>query len=199
MPPSLTGQLQADLGSGVAPRRRRRRRLVSGALAAIAVAIVAAAVAGHEGSPIVKGGGSAPEFVLENVHPGEPPVSLETLRGKPVVLNFWASWCGPCRKEMPAFEAVHQQAKDRIRFVGIDNQDYRDSALELLRQTGVSYPSGFDPKGKVAASFGLVGMPTTVFISGDGRLLERRTGEMNREQLEETIERLFAESEGNGF
>jgi cytochrome c biogenesis protein CcmG/thiol:disulfide interchange protein DsbE len=196
--PVVSEDEHADATDQRGDRRRARRRLALGGVAAVVVVIVAATLAGQvdSSSVSVKESGSAPGFVLENVRPGEPPVSLEKLRGKPLVLNFWASWCGPCRREMPGFEAVHQRVQDRIRFVGVDNQDFRNSALDLLRQTGVSYPSGFDPKGNVASQYGLIGMPTTVFISRDGRLLERRTGEMNQGQLEETIDRLFPSRDG---
>lgn len=173
---------------------RRRRRLVVGALI-VGVAAIAPVVAGSRGglqtAPPVKGEGSAPAFELDNVRPGEAPVSLAAARGKPVVLNFWASWCVPCRREMPAFQAVHEATKDRVTFLGVNNQDQRDPALSLLAETGVSYSSGFDPAGKVALAYGLYGMPTTVFISADGQLLERKTGEIRRDELEATIDRLF--------
>ena len=196
--PTVTDHGQAAPEREDGRRRRSRRRFAVGALAAVGIVIAAAALAGQQGtsSVNVQESGAAPEVVLDNVRPGQPPVSLEKLRGKPVVLNFWASWCGPCRREMPGFESVYERLKDRIHFLGVDNQDYRDSALELFRQTGASYPSGFDPKGNVAASYGLIGMPTTVFISRDGRLLERRTGEMSQQQLEESINRLFPARNG---
>ena len=118
-------------------------------------------------------------------------MSLRALRGKPVVVNFWASWCVPCRKEMPAFAAVHASLGDKVAFVGVNNKDFRDSAIKFMEQTGVRYPSGFDPQGGVAARYGVVGMPVTVFISEDGTVLETRTGELIGDELEQTINRLF--------
>lgn len=140
------------------------------------------------------GGGTAAPFTLENLRPGQPQISLESLQGKPVVLNFWASWCVPCRREMPAFQAAYEALGDRVAFLGIDNKDYRDAALDFLRQTGAQYPSGFDPAGNIATRYGVVGMPTTFFISRDGRLLERRLGEISGEELRQTISRLFGVS-----
>lgn len=175
------------------PPSRRRRRLVVGAVVVgvTAVAAVAASQGGLPSAPAVKGQGSAPAFELDNVRPGEAPVSLAAARGKPVVLNFWASWCVPCRREMPSFQAVHESTKERVTFLGVNNQDQRDPALSLLAETGVRYASGFDPAGEVALAYGLYGMPTTVFISADGQLLERKTGEIRRDELEATIDRLF--------
>lgn len=139
----------------------------------------------------VKGKGDAPLFRLENVHRGQSDVELIDYRGRPVVVNFWASWCVPCRRELPGFAAVSEELEGKVAFVGVNHQDGRASGLEFLQQTGVRYPSGFDPKGDVAASYGLLGMPTTVFVSAEGKLLERRTGEISRKELEQTIERLF--------
>jgi cytochrome c biogenesis protein CcmG, thiol:disulfide interchange protein DsbE len=174
---------------------RSRRRIVLVAVAVLAVAIVAALAMtqGRTGSSrtVDRGGRPAPPFTLENLQPGQPPVSLQGLRGKPVVLNFWASWCGPCRREMPAFQALHESLGDKVTFIGIDNKDFRDSALKFVEETGVRYASGFDPAGTVASSYGVIGMPATFFISEDGKLLESETGEMNRDELEATISRLY--------
>lgn len=166
--------------------------LAAGAAAlvvAVAVFVASRPPGGPELSQRVEG--EASSFTLENLRPGQPDVSLAEFRGKPVVMNFWASWCVPCKREMPTLAAVSEQVKDRVAFVGINHQDSRRAALELLADAGVRYPSGYDPEGRVAASYGLFGMPTTVFISADGRLLQRRTGEMSRQELERTIERLF--------
>ena len=180
-------------------RRRSGRRFLAAAVAVLATAAVFALAVtqgqtSNSGS-VDRGGQPAPPFKLENVRPGEPPLSLQELRGKPVVVNFWASWCGPCRREMPAFQAVHESLGDKVTFVGIDNKDFRDSAVKFLNETGVRYPSAFDPSGNVAASYGVIGLPATFFISEDGRLLESRTGEMSREELERTIHRLYGVSD----
>jgi cytochrome c biogenesis protein CcmG/thiol:disulfide interchange protein DsbE len=164
--------------------------VIVGVVAAVA-AVIAASTGDLPSAPAVKGRGSAPAFELDNVHPGEAPVSLAAARGKPVVLNFWASWCVPCRREMPSFQAVHEATKERVTFLGVNNQDQRGPALRLLAETGVRYSSGYDPAGEVALAYGLYGMPTTVFISADGQLLERKTGEISRDQLEASIDRLF--------
>jgi|SRR5581483_6206553 len=176
----------------------RRRRVIWVALIVVALAAVSALAltqgkTSDRGTPNA-GGGTAPPFTLDNIRPGQPRVSLESMRGKPVVVNFWASWCVPCRREMPGFESVYEAVGDRVAFLGIDNKDFRDSALDFLRQTGARYPSGSDPAGDIAARYGVVGMPTTVFISTDGRLLERRLGEISSQDLRQTISRLYGVS-----
>ncbi len=125
---------------------------------------------------------------------GSGTVSLAALRGRPAVVNFFASWCVPCRKEMPALQAVSTKVQDRVAFLGVDHQDDRAGALQLLADTGVQYPTGYDPDGKVATSYGLFGMPTTLFVSPDGRLLEKHTGELSEAALTESISRLFGVS-----
>lgn len=182
----------ADADAGERRRSRRRARLLIAAVVLAAAAVVAVATWGPSGGPARVGGeGPAPGFSLENVHRGEPPVSLADHRGRPVVVNFWASWCAPCRREMPAFAEVSDQLDGKVVFLGVNHQDGRSAALELLAETGVRYPSGYDPDGRTAAAYGLLGMPTTLFVSADGRLLERRTGEVGRTELLRTLDRLF--------
>ncbi len=122
---------------------------------------------------------------------GAPPVSLAALSGKPVVMNFFAAWCAPCVKELPAFQTVAQETEGEVAFVGINHQDSRRAAQELLVETGVEFPAGYDPDGNVARAYGLRGMPTTVFISAGGRILERRNGEMSGGELRSAIDRHF--------
>lgn len=136
--------------------------------------------------------GPAHSFHLENVRVDARPVDLAEYHGQPLILNFWASWCTPCQREMPTFEAVSEDMADQVSFLGVNHQDRRSDALAALSHTGVRYASGYDPEGEVAVDYGLFGMPSTVFISAAGEVLERRTGEMSRQDLERTIERLFS-------
>lgn len=109
----------------------------------------------------------------------------------PVVVNFWASWCVPCRREMPALEAIHQEFAGRVAFIGVNHQDRRDDALDLIAQTGISYPSVHDPQGEMALDYDLFGMPTTVFITADGRIAGRHTGELTETDLRDALEDLL--------
>lgn len=185
-------------GPGASRRRAwwRTGWLFTGIAAAIVIVTVTVLV-GSNPPPAPERGtrlsGAAPAFELEGLRDPQRTVSLADFRGRPVVVNFFASWCAPCRREMPALESVYQQVKGDVAFVGIDNQDIRSDALALLEETDVSYPAGFDPDGKVAQAFGIYGMPTTVFVSADGDMLERVTGEMTEERLLATIDRLFGD------
>jgi cytochrome c biogenesis protein CcmG/thiol:disulfide interchange protein DsbE len=192
--------LGSEPGSGGdwAPRHRTTLwRRVRVALVAVAAAFLVFGAAGSvarktDRSAPAMAGGPAAAFAVENIDPDEGPVSLSAYRGTPVVLNFWASWCSPCRRELRAFEAVSEQTKGEVAFIGLDTRDdSRAAAARLLATTGARYPSGYDPAGQVASTYGLYGLPTTVFISSDGQLLARLTGEMSRAKLEATIARLF--------
>jgi len=135
--------------------------------------------------------GQAKTFSLDDVRPGRPAVSLEALRGKPVVLNFFGSWCGPCVREMPALQAMSERYKGRVQFVGVTFNDSRDSARSLLDRSGVTYPAAFDAKSDLAYDYGIQGMPTTLFIGPDGNLVEGKKGEFSEPQLQAVIGRLF--------
>jgi len=135
--------------------------------------------------------GPAPEIVLPDLRDRDASISIVEFRGTPLVVNFFAAWCAPCRREMPAFQSVYEDVDDQVEFVGIDNRDIRSDALALVRETGVSYRLAFDPDGDAARTFAVLAMPTTVFVSADGEMLERVYGEMSEEQLRRNIRRLF--------
>ena len=176
----------------------RRRLLVAGLGAVIGALAVGAAVSYEPGDgALVRAGDPRParSFEVPDLRDPAATIALRDFAGRPVILNFWASWCVPCRREMPAFQAVHQRLGDRVAFVGLNHQDNREAALDLLDKTGVTYPSGFDPRGKVATAYDLIGMPTTVLITADGRVFGKRTGEMKRDELEAAIRDLLGGKE----
>ena len=178
----------------VVPRRRRWGWWLL-AVAVLVGAVAAAAVSTDDRLSKVPGTmrltGAAKTFSLDDVRPGRPVVSLEALRGKPVVLNFFGSWCPPCVREMPALEAMSQRYRGRVQFVGVTFNDARDAARSLLERSGVTYPAAFDAKSDLAYDYGIRGMPTTVFIDPKGNLVEGKKGEFSEVQLRTTIDRLF--------
>ena len=135
--------------------------------------------------------GEARTFTLDDVRAGRPPVSLEALRGRPVVLNFFASWCGPCIREMPALQAMSERYKNKVNFVGITFNDRREAAKGVLDRTGASYPAAFDSQSDLAVDYAVRVMPTTFFIDRDGNLVERKDGEISERQLQTVIDRLL--------
>lgn len=115
---------------------------------------------------------------------GEPgALRFSELRGTPLVVNFWASWCGPCAAEMPLFAQAARDLEGRVAFVGVDVQDRPEPALALARRTGVGYPLVEDPRGELYEALRGAGMPTTLFVDARGMVVYRRTGEVDGERL----------------
>ena len=124
---------------------------------------------------------SAADFKIDLLSGGE--LSLSDLRGKVVVLNFWGSWCPPCRAEMPAFESIYREYQDKgVVFVGVAVSDVEDEAREFAERVGVTYPLGLD-SGRIAATYRITAMPTTYFIDQDGRISKRIQGPANEGAL----------------
>jgi cytochrome c biogenesis protein CcmG, thiol:disulfide interchange protein DsbE len=116
-------------------------------------------------------GGPAPAFSLSRVDESGK-LALASLRGKPVVLNFWASWCVPCKGEATMLEQAFQQyRKQGVVFVGVDYHDVTGDARTFLSHHGVTYPSVLDGSGLVADRYGVTGVPETYFIDRRGRLV----------------------------
>jgi cytochrome c biogenesis protein CcmG/thiol:disulfide interchange protein DsbE len=129
-------------------------------------------------------GKPAPTFTLPDVREGRPQVDLAALEGTPVVLNFFAAWCAPCRKEMPLLAAEATRLGDEVAFVGVDVQDSRSRATDLLAETGVEYPAAYDPRATVAAGYKVYArLPATFFIDARGRIVDQALGEINRDRL----------------
>ena len=198
-----TGTGDSGMAAGLVGRKRRRRR--RGVKVAIAIVLAATAVAlvvrpslvdnasGSGGAPQLTtfGGGPAPAFSLPDLTDPTRTLSLSQFRGRPVLVNFWASWCIPCRKEMPLLEVAYRRVRGRVVFLGVDTNDTSGAALSFLRQTGVTYPSAYDPHGTAATAYGLFGLPTTVFVAPDGKILERHVGALSSDTLTAGITRLM--------
>lgn len=136
---------------------------------------------------------AAPVFSLERLD-ADGELALASLRGKAVVLNFWASWCVPCRDEMPLLEEGWQRWRERgVVFVGIDVDDFRGDARDFLDETGVTYPNVYDGNGSLVGRYGVTGYPETYFIDADGDVVYRIAGPVDEEDdLDEGIERALA-------
>jgi cytochrome c biogenesis protein CcmG, thiol:disulfide interchange protein DsbE len=136
---------------------------------------------------------TAPAFTLEHLD-GDGELALESLRGRAVVLNWWATWCGPCREEMPLLQEAWERWQDRgVVFVGIDVQDLRSDARDFLEETGVTYQNVYDGKGSTVGRYGLTGYPETYFINAAGDVVYRIAGPIDDlEDLDEGIERALA-------
>jgi thiol-disulfide isomerase/thioredoxin len=116
---------------------------------------------------------------------------LAGLEGTPVLVNFWGSWCGPCREEAADLAAAHAEFGDRVQFLGVDILDARQSARAFMREFGWTYPSVFDPPAAIRDGLGLLGQPVTLFYGADGELVDRWVGPIPPDELEGRIESLL--------
>ena len=132
---------------------------------------------------------AAPRVVLDDVREGRPPVVVGGA-GRPQVVNFFASWCKPCEAELPTLAAAAGRHGDRVAFVGVDERDSRTSAAAMLDAAGVGYPAAYDPEGALTVPYRLRGLPTTVFVAADGRVVDTVTGPLDEARLEAYLERL---------
>jgi cytochrome c biogenesis protein CcmG/thiol:disulfide interchange protein DsbE len=113
-------------------------------------------------------------------------------RGEPVVLNFWAALCPPCRQEMPGFQRVYDDLGEQFILVGVDIGPFiglgsHDQAEAFLRDYGITYPTAFALDSAPVRDYQVRGMPTTLFIAGNGRIVDKHTGYLPEEQLREKI------------
>jgi cytochrome c biogenesis protein CcmG/thiol:disulfide interchange protein DsbE len=150
-------------------------------------------------SPLI--GRPAPEFQVRLMDGRE--VKLEDFRGKVVFLNFWASWCPPCRAEARDLEASWQQHQDTdVVFLGINMQDKEDAAREFVREFGVTYPNGIDRGNRIAIGYGIWGIPETFFLDANGRITYKHIGALGTElihaKLEEARQGVVSRREGKG-
>lgn len=113
--------------------------------------------------------------------------SFADYRGAPLVINFFSSYCTPCIKEMPAFESVSKELGDQIRIVGVSLRESSEDAQKIVDQTGVTYDIIRDPSGKLASDLGVVVMPSTFFVSADGKIIEAVPGEMSADEIRAKI------------
>jgi thiol-disulfide isomerase/thioredoxin len=133
----------------------------------------------------------APQFSVAQLGQPGSTIKLSDFRGRPVVVNFFASWCPPCREELPMLSAADRRLGGSVAFVGIDVSDTTQPALDLVHSSGVTYPAGVDPDYKVADStYHLRGLPSTVFIDAKGNINATVLGQLNSRVLDERLKAL---------
>ena len=130
---------------------------------------------------------------------GGEEIVFSDLRGRPVVLNFWAGLCPPCRAEMPDLQNFYDEYQDRIEMLGVDVGQFthlgnQKDARALLDALGITYPTGFTNEGSVIQEYGVLTMPTTVFITPEGQVFRKWTGSLDRDQLAEITNEMLSQS-----
>lgn len=138
-------------------------------------------------SSLLREGKPAPEFALKTLD-GKRTVTLSELRGKKVLINFWASWCPPCVEETPALIEAYKQLNDpNVAFVAIGMQDETANLQKFANDNGIPYLVVEDPEGKVGDAYGVRGLPTTLFIDSSGTVRSIINGAVKRDKVIDMI------------
>jgi len=175
--------------------------LVGGFIALLVVGLTARGVDTSIDSAIAKGQlKAAPEFTLPVLAYGNAvgkqdgeTLSLSELRGRPVVLNFWASWCDPCKREAPILEGAWRAGRSQSAVVlGLDIQDLSENAKAFIEKYGQTYPQVRDKTDDTYRAYGLTGVPETFFIDRQGRVRVHWIGEINAEQVADGLKIILA-------
>jgi len=173
---------------GLDLRRLGLRHLVVAAVLPVILLVlllVALLVRGTATSPTAIGS-VAPDFSVTDLDGN--PIHLAELRGRPVIVNFWASWCIPCIEEFPLLrDAAARHADDGLVVVGIVYQDRTQAARDFMARNGATWAGAVDPEGRVAEAYGILAPPETFFIGRDGRVAARVLGQFSSTTLDDKV------------
>ena len=142
---------------------------------------------GQRSSPVVVGQ-QAPDFTTHDTH--DNVVALQEYHGRPVVLNFWATWCVPCRQELPVLQAVYEAYRDKglvILAISQDVAEKKETVRSYVTNLGVTFPPLLDPEGSIAAHYNIFLLPSTIFINPAGTVVAVHFGSMTRTQIEKHL------------
>ena len=199
MPPAIDTAMTATAGAPGAIAHHGATRLPRAYYAAAAfaplliLAVWGALLLARPGVPmVVRVGDPAPAFSLADLDGN--PIRLADLRGRPVIVNFWASWCGPCVEEFPLLtSAAAAHEADGLAIVGIVFQDRSEAARAFLARMGASWPAAMDPGDAIANRFGIVGPPDTFFIDRNGVVVGRQIGQLSAADLDRGLAQILGE------
>lgn len=171
---------------------RRSRPLAWIAAAAVAVVVLGFLIYGLFAGPATKlqVGSPVPDFQITALDGSQ--MSLGAQRGKVVVINFFASWCNPCREEAADIEATWREVQDQgVQFIGIAYKDADSKAQAFLNEFGATYPSAVDPGNRTARAYGVTGVPETFVVDQQGLLVQHFIGPVTQQELEEVLSSLL--------
>lgn len=180
-------------------RSKQRHRIISIVLLLSAIGTVALLTRGLfvnvQKVPSALVGKAAANFEVPSIVPNGPAVNLAQFKGKPIILNFWASWCTSCREEAELLETFWELWRDKgIQVVGIAVQDTPDAAREFASKAGKTFPLGIDESGKVGLDYGVYGVPETFFIDASGVIRYKEAGPLTKEVLVTEAARIMTTS-----
>jgi cytochrome c biogenesis protein CcmG, thiol:disulfide interchange protein DsbE len=190
----MSGQDSGDPPvTGPAPRRRAGRLRGTGrisktgwsaAAALLAVIVIVSETSGSSGPQSHPPPPAAQAFTLKALGHPDQRVSLPAFAGQPVIINFFASWCGPCKRETPLLARFYRDSGGRTVVIGVDANDQAGAAERFVHAAGVTYPVGFDPfPAATTTSYGVLALPQTFFLNAKHRIVKRILGDVTMKEL----------------
>jgi cytochrome c biogenesis protein CcmG/thiol:disulfide interchange protein DsbE len=185
----------------------RRHKVITGSIAVFIAAIIAVSLltsgtaatpngtaATANGAAGLPNGTVAAGFSLAALGKPGQQVSLSQYQGKPVIINFWASWCAPCQQETPLLASWYKQQHGHVVLLGLDENDTAANALKFATAKGVGYPIGFDPNLTVAPAYDVDGLPQTFFLNAEHRIVDHVLGAVTKAELAKGLRLMNAAS-----
>jgi cytochrome c biogenesis protein CcmG/thiol:disulfide interchange protein DsbE len=183
-----------------------RHKVITGSIAVFIAAVIAVSLltsgtattpdgsATSTGADGLPNGTIAAGFTLSALGKPGQQVSLSQYHGKPVIINFWASWCAPCQQETPLLASWYKQQHGHVVLLGLDENDIAADAIEFANAKGVSYPIGFDPNVTVASAYNVDGLPQTFFLNAGHRIVDHVLGAVTKAELAKGLRLMNAAS-----
>ena len=131
----------------------------------------------------------APDFELDSTAGGK--VKLSNFKGKAVILNFWATWCPPCKEEMPLFENAYRSESDKVVVIGVNLQESEENVRDFIKKFGISFPTLLDPNSEVKELYNVFTQPVTYFIDKEGKIIDKKFGPLTDKEISEKVDKLI--------